>query len=148
MAAGNSSKPKLELRAMKEPLVLRLVSCIADHPLYTVQGPDLQAFGLLQLMIKMSAGRISDRIHAYLGDTPALARAAKRIFHTMFEDELMQLGRTTLQPPYSRGYIRQMALANYLYRTVCNLPEDEPISSYFEHDYEIIASTEDIRILN
>ena len=148
MAAASGSKPKLDLRGMTEPMLLRLVSCIADHQLYTDQGPDLQAFGLLQLMIKMSAGRISDRIHAYLGDTPALARAAKRIFHTMFEDELMQLGRTTLRPPYSRGYIRQMALANYLYQTVCNLPEDEPISSHFEYDYEIIASSEDIRILN
>ena len=55
--------PKLNMRAMSQEVILNLVNSIAESG---TAEPDLNKFSLLQLLIKMSAARISDRIADYL----------------------------------------------------------------------------------
>ena len=107
----------MEVRTMSKSFVLHLVNTVAESR----HVPANDEFTLVGTLVHMAASKISNTITSFLQPEHIdIARWNQGVLQ-FFEDYiLLRLGWDTLMPPFSRGYIRQVTLADYLYHTVCN----------------------------
>ena len=107
----------MEVRTMSKSFVLHLVNTVAESR----HVPAEEEFALVSTLVHMAASKISNTIKSFLQPKQiGMAKLNQGIFQ-FFEDYiLLRLGWDTLMPPFSRGYIRQVTLADYLFHTVCN----------------------------
>ena len=107
----------MEVRTMSKSFVLHLVNAVAESR----HVPAEEEFALINTLVHMATSKISDTIKSFLQPKEIGLEQLKQGIFQFFEDHiLLRLGWDTLMPPFSRGCIRQVALADYLFHTVCN----------------------------
>jgi len=107
----------LEVRTLTFSFILSLITTIADSNPY---NPAHEESAFVQMLIHTAASRVSTTIVSYLRPLRIRVAQLELSFRHLVEDYILYLGWYDFQPPYSRGYIRQRALADYLYQTVAN----------------------------
>jgi hypothetical protein len=137
----------LDLRPTTFAHVLSLVTTIANS---TPNNPAHEEFAFVRLLVEGASAKISQVSQTFLGPTAVHLGRIEVCMRQHFEDQiLLNLGWYLFMPPFSRGHIRQYALADYLYNTVVNADASTdihfPPSSSSAVGVEVEAS--EIRIL-
>jgi hypothetical protein len=113
------------LQATSFSFLLGLVTKVANSTPY---NPEPEAFSFLQMLVEAAAMKISQTIVQFLVPKRGRRQQLLTSIRHRFEDHILQdLGWNTFMPPFSRGHIRQYALANYLYNTVVNADADTDV---------------------
>ena len=138
----------LQLRTTSFSFILELVTKVANSSPY---APEPEAFSFLQMLVGAAALKISQTIVQFLVPKRGYEQQLLTSIRHRFEDHILQdLGWATFMPPFSRGHIRQYALANYLYNTVVNADADTdvPFPPSSSSTSNIMVEASDIRILD
>ena len=132
----------MEVRTMSKSIVLHLVNTVAESR----DVPAGEEFMLIGTLVHMAASKISNAITSFLQPEQFDITRWNQGVLQFFEDHiLLRLGWDTLMPPFSRGYIRQVTLADYLFHTVCNADDSVDIQAPLPST-ELLVSTSEMHI--